>query len=70
MRGIDPANPKKTKDAIEKGVKLVSEIYKIFDKRDGDKLSSDDEDWGGGGSRRYSTKRRSLRKSRTVKNMK
>jgi hypothetical protein len=63
MRGIDPANPKKTKDAIEKGVKLVSEIYKIFSKRD-------DEGLGGGGSRRYSTKRRSLRKSRTVKNMK
>ena len=62
MRGIDPANPKKTKDAIEKGVKLVSEIYKIFSKRDSEGL--------GGGSRRYSTKRRSLRKSRTVKKRK
>ena len=62
MRGIDPANPKKTKDAIEKGVKLVSEIYEIFSKRGVKGL--------GGGSRRYSTKRRSLRKSRTVKNMK
>ena len=37
-------------------------LYKIFSKRDGEGL--------GGGSRRYSTKRRSLRKSRTVKNMK
>lgn len=70
MRGIDPANPKKTKDAILKGVKLVSEIYKIFDKRDVDKLSSDAEDWGGGGSRRYSTKSLSLRKSRRVKKRK
>ena len=64
MRGIDPEKPEETEEALLKGMKLTSEISR---KRD---IYVDDYDYDGGRKRRYSTKRRSLRKSRTVKKRK
>jgi hypothetical protein len=62
MRGIDPEKPEETKEALLKGMKLTSEISRIH--------ANVVNDYYGGRKRRYSTKRRSLRKSRTVKKRK
>jgi hypothetical protein len=64
MRGIDPKKPEETVEALLKGMKLTSEISRKRFKRD------IYVDYDGGRKRRYSTKRRSLRKSRTVKKRK
>jgi hypothetical protein len=59
-------NEKQTEDAIMKGMALVDELKRRRDRRSG-RVYMDDL-WGG--SRRYSSKRRSFRKSRTMKKRK